>query len=76
MSEENVTTPVDHTGAPWTMVGIYSSFEDADSKRKSVSGAFAKVRRRSDGTFTVHTRNKAPGKSQGKATKKKRTYGK
>ncbi len=75
MSEENVTTPVNHTGEPWSMVGVFVSFDDADKKRKSLSGGFTKVRRRSDGTFTVHTRSKPPGKATSKPEKKKRSYG-
>ena len=78
MSEVNAneSVVVSAGGEPWSMLGVFASFADADSKRKSVSGAFTKVRRRSDGTFTVHARSKSPGKATSKPEKKKRSYGK
>jgi len=66
---------VTFVGTPWSLEGIFSSFESADAKRKSLDGVFVKVRRRSDGTFTVHSRSTPPGKAQAKPEKKmKRSF--
>ena len=51
----------------WKVVGSFSSYEDADQKRKSLmqnEGIDVKVRRMADGKFTVKLRQKEPLKDK------------
>lgn len=54
----------------WTTVGTFSTFEDADAKRKKIAenpGVQTKVRRRSsNNNFTVHYRSKPEQKKEKK----------
>lgn len=61
--------PVIAAGPPWTLVATYNNFAEASNHRAKIKEGFAKIRRRTNGTFTVHTRDVPPGGS--KASKKK-----
>lgn len=54
-------------GPPWTLIATCTSFEDANRERGKVKSGYTKIRRRTNGTFTVHTRDICPG---GVVTKK------
>ena len=69
--KKEVTPP----GSPWAFVGSYPTFEEANIKRKTIKEGYVKIKRRTNGTFTVHTRDTPPGvkemmKSQAKNKKK------
>lgn len=70
---EEVTTSISKkesipAGPPWNLVATCSSFEEAAAHKAKVKEGYVKIRRRTNGTFTVHTRDTAPGghKSKGK----------
>lgn len=48
-------------GPPWTVRATCRSFEEAATERSKVREGYVKIRRRSDGTFTVLTRQTPPG---------------
>ena len=73
---DNTISDVNH-GKPWTNSFVCKSFQDADDKRNKIlkenSEQFqVKVKRRSDGTFVVKTRNMSQEKTSTKNKKNKK----
>lgn len=48
-------------GPPWSIIATFNTFEEANSARAKIKTGFVKIRRRTNGTFTVHTRETPPG---------------
>ena len=53
--------PTHVQGAPWTQIATCQTFEEAAEARRKVKAGYVKIRRRTDGTFTVHTRDTPAG---------------
>ena len=69
LEEVNTSTSKKNTvpaGPPWTLIATCNSFSDASKEKAKVKQGFAKIRRRTNGTFTVHTRDTPPGSNSAK----------
>lgn len=61
VSHSKVSKEVTPQGPPWTAAGSYASFAEASAARSKIKSGFVKIRRRTNGTFTIHTRETPPG---------------